>query len=418
MAATRNRLWRLLAAALAGSLVMAACGDDDDDEAATAPGGGQTRSVTIAFVGAKTGDNANLGLNIRDGVKLAVDEANREGRGPTIEAKEFDTAGDPAQASTIRDQFLADESIIAMVGPAFSGETKALLPAIQDAGMPMISASATNVELPNVVPNSSVFHRVIGDDALQGEGIARYLVEFEKPRSVAYIHDNSEYGKGLTEGLERAARSRGLRTALVDTVDPKAQDFSATVNKVNASGADLVFYGGYYAEAGRFKKQLTDARSRAKFLSGDGSLDPGFITAAGAAAANGSIITCPCNLALETSSGELKQFYDSFRASANREPGLYSPEGYDAAKILIDAIKAGHDTRRELVDFLENEFSRYDGVSKEIEFEPNGNLVRREFFVFQVKDGKIAPHQTIRFEGSERTTTTTTAAGATTTTTR
>ncbi|HEX2064423.1 MAG TPA: branched-chain amino acid ABC transporter substrate-binding protein [Acidimicrobiales bacterium] len=415
MAARKNRSWRLLAVALAGSLVMAACGDDDDDEAATATGGGQTRSVAIAFVGAKTGDNANLGLNIRDGVKLAVDEANREGGGPTIELKEFDTAGDPAQASTIRDQFLADESIVGMVGPAFSGETKALLPAIQDAGLPMISASATNVDLPNVVPNASVFHRVIGDDALQGEGIARYLVDFEKPRGVAYIHDNTEYGKGLTEGLERAARGRGLRTALLDTVDPKAQDFSATVNKVTASGADLVFYGGYYAEAGRFKKQLTDAGSRAEFVSGDGSLDPGFITAAGAAA-DGSLISCPCNLALETSSGELKQFYDSFKAAAGREPGLYSPEGYDAAKILIDAIKAGHDTRRELVNFLETEFTRYDGISKEIEFEPNGNLVRREFFVFQVKDGKIAPHQTIRFEGAERTTTTT-AAGATTTTT-
>lgn len=419
MAGSRTRLWRLLAVLLAGTLVMGACGDDEDGGTTTAGGqggGGGEKTATIAFVGAKTGDNANLGINIRDGVKLAIDEANEQGGGVTIRLKEFDTAGDPAQASTIKDQFIADESIIGIVGPAFSGETKALIPPLQDAGLVMISPSATNSALPTIVPNATVFHRVIGDDGLQGEGIARYLAETEKPRSVAYVHDNSEYGKGLTVDLEKSARSKGVRTAGLETVDPKAQDFSSTVNKVKASGADLVFYGGYYAEAGRFKKQLTDAGVQARFVSGDGSLDPGFITAAGAATAEGARLTCPCNLALETSTGELKKFYDDYKAKTGREPGLYSPEGYDAARILIEGIKAGNDTREKLLRYLENDFRQFDGVSKLIEFEPNGNLVRREFFLFQVKDGKIAPLTTIRFEGEE-TTTTTTAAGATTTTT-
>jgi branched-chain amino acid transport system substrate-binding protein len=180
----------------------------------------------------------------------------------------------------------------------------------------------------------------------------------------------------------------------VETVDPDAEDFSATVNKVNAANPDLVFYGGYYAEAGRFKKQLTDANVRATFVSGDGSLDPGFTTAAGVAAAEGARLTCPCNLSLETSTGKLKTFYDDFKRIIGKEPGLYSPEAYDSAKILIAGIKAGNTDRPKLLQYVEG-LGKYEGISKDIEFEPNGNLKSKTFFVFQVKGGKIAPLEQI-----------------------
>ncbi|MDP9071429.1 MAG: branched-chain amino acid ABC transporter substrate-binding protein [Actinomycetota bacterium] len=416
-----NRVWRLVALALAGTLVMAACGDDDEDGATTqttAGGGGAKKTVSIAFVGAKTGDNANLGLNIRDGVKLATDEENAKGGDVTIALKEFDTAGDPAQATTIKDQFIADESIVGIVGPAFSGETKALIPPLNEAGLVMISPSATNKALPTVVPGGArVFHRALGDDILQANGIAQYLATVEKPRNAAYVHDNSEYGKGLTVDTEKAASLKRVRTALVETVDPKAQDFSATVNKVKAASPDLVFYGGYYAEAGRFKKQLADAGVTAKFVSGDGSLDPGFVTAAGPDIAEGARITCPCNLAFENSTGRLKEFYDNFKKEIGREPGLYSPEGYDSAKILIQGIKAGNDTREKLLNWIEQDFTRYEGVSKPIEFEENGNLKATQFFVFQVKDGKIVPGQTLPVEDPAGNTSTTAASGGGTTTT-
>ncbi len=404
---------RSMALALVASLGLAACGDGEE----AAPGGRQ--EITLGFVGAKTGDNANLGLNIRDGMKLAVDEENAAGGNVTIRMREFDTAGDPAQAGTIKGQFIGDRSVVGIVGPAFSGETKALIPDLHQAGLVMISASATNKDLPNVVPDQRVFHRVIGDDALQAQGIAQYLATVERPRSVVLVHDNTEYGKGLTDDVRREAQARGVSVAgQTRTLDPKAQDFSSVVNDVRASGADLVFYGGYYAEAGRFKKQLADAGVTAKFVSGDGSLDRGFVEAAGADKAEGARLTCPCNLALETSTGRLKEFYDNYRSKIGKEPGLYSAEGYDAAKILIKGIKEGHDTREELLTYVEDHVGTYEGISKTIEFEPNGNLRSKTFFVFQVKDGKIAPLQTLDVGGQATATTTTTSrAGAATTTT-
>ena len=388
--------WRVITFLALAATVLGACGGGGGGGGtATEPGGEQGEDeVTIGFVGALTGDNANLGINIRDAIRVAVDEENAKG-GPRIALKEFDTAGDPAQAATIKDRFIGDDQVIGIVGPAFSGESKAIIPDIANAGLVMISPSATNKDLPTIVANNATFHRVIGDDALQAFGIARYLAENEKPRSVSYVHDNTEYGKALTLDTQKEATGRGIRSSgPVLTVDPKAQDFSATVNGVKQQNPSHVFYGGYYAEAGRFRKQLTDAGVNAVFISGDGALDNGFITAAGPAAAEGAKISCPCNLALATSTGNLGSFYQSFKQKIGKDPGLYSPEGYDAAKILIQGIKAGNRDRASLLRYVEG-IGRYDGVSKGIEFEPNGNLVRREFFVFQVQDGKLASHVTV-----------------------
>lgn len=391
---------KLFAAVSALALVVSACGGGEEGAApgGDAGGGGAGETVTLAFMGALTGDSANLGINIRDGVKLAVDAANARGEGPTIALKEFDTAGDPAQAGTVKDQVIADDEVIGVVGPAFSGETKAVIPAFEDAGLAMISPSATNKDLPNIIPGGRVFHRVIADDALQASGIATYLAQTVKPKSVAYVHDNTEYGKGLTDDVASLAGGQGVKAATPAplTLDPEAQDFSATVNAVVSSGADVVFYGGYYSEAGRFKKQLTDAGYTGTFVSGDGSLDPGFIAAAGPQFAEGARLSCPCNLAFPTSENEkLRGFFQQHTEQLGREPGLYSPEGYDAANILIEGIKAGNTDRESLLSWLEEDFTSYEGVSKTVEFAENGNVNSRDFFVFQVKDGKLAPLETV-----------------------
>jgi len=287
--------------------------------------------------------------------------------------------------------------VIGIIGPAFSGETKAVLPDIQAGGLPMISASATNKDLPTTAPNLSVFHRVIADDVLQANGIVSYLDGLNpKPGRVAIVHDNSEYGKGLADDVEKGMLAKNLSKAgSTVVIDPNGQDYSAAVNTLRSATPTHVFFGGYYSAAGRLKKQLADAQINAQFISGDGSLDAGFITSAGATAAEGARLTCPCNLALEGSTGSLKSFYDSFKAKIGKEPGLYSPEAYDAAKIFIKGIKENNATdRAKLLAYIEG-FGKYDGISKSIEFEANGNLKSKTFFVFQVRGGKIAPLQEI-----------------------
>src|SRR6476659_390836 len=162
-----NRTWRLLAFVIAAALVLAACGSSSKSSSS----GSGTKAYYIAYVGPLTGDSANLGINIRNGAKTAVQEFNAANPSYKITLKEYDTQGDPAQAPTVADKYLSDDKILGLVGPAFSGETKAVLPTLEQNNLVMVSASATNTELPDVVKNGKVFHRVLPDDAAQAAGV-------------------------------------------------------------------------------------------------------------------------------------------------------------------------------------------------------------------------------------------------------
>jgi branched-chain amino acid transport system substrate-binding protein len=385
----RQSIGRLGIALLVSLVVLGACGGGSSKNK-TAEGGSTNgkKTVAIGFVGPLTGDNANLGVNIRDGAKVAIDEWNKKTTKFTYQLKEFDTQGDPAQAPGQKDKYVPDGSILGIVGPAFSGETKAVLPDLEQAGLVMISASATNAALPTVVPNSKVFHRIIADDDVQAQGVSDYVIKVIKPKKVALINDNSEYGKGLWGGVVKLLTAAGIDTSTTDSVDPKSQDFSAAVNKVKAARVDMVFYGGYYSEAGRLKKQLTDAGVKAKFISGDGSLDPGFIASSGAAGGEGALLTCPCRLATPDLAGKAGDFARSYKALNGRDPGTYSSEGYDATSILIAGIEAGNDTRAKLLSYVDT-LTSFDGVSKTIQFAPNGNIKAGDVFVYEVKGGKL-----------------------------
>lgn len=386
--------WRLLALLVFSASVLVGCGGEKKPST-KGPTGGET--VTIGFVGPLTGPHLNLGANIRDGVKVAVDEENEMGVGPRIALKEFDTAGEAAQASRVKASLIGDESVVGIVGPTFSGETKELIPALHEAGLGMVTPSATNKDLATVVPDAAAFHRVIADDAFQAAGIAEYLVK-EGPRSVAYVHDNSEDGKGLAEEVEKLATERGIAKATAAAVNPASENFSATVDALKTANPTTIFYGGYYAGAGRLKKQLIDAGVNASFIGGDKSLDPGFIMAAGGDVwVEGARLTCACNLASETAKDKkLKTFHSTFKMKAGRDPGVYSPEAYDAAKLLIKGIKEGSKDRPALLTYLEN-LKSFKGISKSIAFQPNGNLkTKSKFFVYQVKAGKIEPLQEVK----------------------
>jgi branched-chain amino acid transport system substrate-binding protein len=378
--------WRAIALLAAVVVAAAACGSDKRRTATGATTEPAAKTVALALVGALTGDDANLGINIRNGAKLAVDEARKAG--VQVELKEFNTQGSPDQASILKDQFIDDDTIIGIVGPAFSGETKAVLKPLENAGLVMISASATAADIPSTVPGSRVFHRIVADDNVQGASAGAYISKQLKAKTAAYIHDNTDYGKLLADATQKASEAAGVSTVGNAAIDPRSQDFSAAVNSIKVLKPDVIYFGGYYAEAGRLKKQLSDGGVTATFVSGDGTLDPGFIEAAGAGA-EGARISCACLLATEQSKGKVGEFAKAYKEANNRnDPGAYSAEGYDAASILIAGIKAGNTTRPRLLAYVEG-ITQFEGVSKTISFEDNGNVKDSDVFFFEVKSAKI-----------------------------
>jgi branched-chain amino acid transport system substrate-binding protein len=378
---------RLAAALLAVVALVAACGSDKKTSTSSGSGAG-TKEYSIAYVGPLTGDAANLGIYIRDGAKTAVSQFNKANPDYKITLEEFDTQGDPAQAPTVLDKYINNKKILGLVGPAFSGETKAVLPTLEENQLVMVSASATNTALPDVVKGSKSFHRVLPDDAAQAAGVVKFLDKKLKPATIAIVHDNSEYGKGLAVDQVASQLPASIKVVATEAIDPKSQDYSAAVNKVKAANPEVVFFGGYYEQAGRLKKQLSDAGVKATFISGDGSLDAGFVKSAGDAA-NGAVLSCPCYFASDASPGKLGEFAKAYQALNGSVPGTYSTEAYDAANILMNGIKAGNTDRSKLRDYVEGLKKVDYAISKDVTFADNGNIQAQGIFLFDVKDGKI-----------------------------
>jgi branched-chain amino acid transport system substrate-binding protein len=357
---------------------VGACAKDDEG------GSGTTTSsdcgYKIAFFGALTGGNAQLGINIRDGAKLAVDQYNKANGNCTVELVQKDSAGDPAQASGLATSIVQDAKILGTVGPAFSGESKVANPILSKEGVVIVTPSATNPAL--AAQGDKTFHRALGNDASQGPGAALYMKNVMKIQKAFVVDDASEYGKGLADQVKQTLGSIVVKSAVVKE---QQTDFGALVTDVQASGADSIFWGGYLREAAPFLKQYRDAGGKAKFVAGDGVKDQGFVDGAGAANAEGSILTCPC-VPPEKVQGT---FGADYKASAGREPGTYSAEAFDAANILLAGIKAGNTTREKLETFVDGYTGQ--GVTTNFKFEPNGEIAQSSVAVwaYTVKGGKI-----------------------------
>jgi branched-chain amino acid transport system substrate-binding protein len=383
-----TRPWRAFALVAILAIVAAACGDDAGSGGGDGAGGGQqaAKNVAIGFFGAQTGDNAQLGINISNAVKLAVDEHNKKG-GTQVELKIYDTQGDPAQAPGQANKAITE--VVAIIGPAFSGESRAADPTFEAAKIPFVSPSATNTQLS--ANGWQYFYRVLANDGVQGPAVADYIAKKLQAKNVAVIDDASEYGKGLADEVRSKLKGAGVKLVVGDSgesVDPRAPDYSSTVNKVKGASADAIFYGGYYAEAAKLVKQLRDGGVTATFVSGDGSLDQGLIDGAGPAA-EGAIATCPCFAGDLSASDDqaAKAFNDAYQAAYNTAPATYSTEGYDAANAVLKAIEAGKTTGADINAFLKT--TDFKGVSKQIKFEPNGEVVAGAIYAYEIKGGKI-----------------------------
>ena len=379
----RSLLVRSVVVISAASLALAACSSSGSSPSSSAGGGG---NVNIGFMGDLTGANKALGINIRNGAKLAIDQYNATNPATKITLVEYDSQGDPKQASSLAPKAV-DDGIVGLVGPAFSGETADTGAIWQEAGVPFISASATRVAL--ATNGWSTFHRVLADDGFQGPGVANVLIKALAAKKVAVIDDKSEYGKGLADAVATALTAGGVAIPVREAVAAEGTNvpnYSSTITKIKGAGVDAIFYGGYYAQAGPFAKQLKDGGVTARFVSGDGSLDPAFITGAGAAA-DGAILSCACALINAAATGTSKTFYDAYQAAFSAEPGTYSPEGYDAATVFINGIKEGKTTRADLAGYVGG--VNFAGVSKQIQFETNGNIKGGTILMYEVKGGKI-----------------------------
>ncbi|MBX7442816.1 MULTISPECIES: branched-chain amino acid ABC transporter substrate-binding protein [unclassified Arthrobacter] len=336
-------------------------------------------STTIAYAGAQTGPNAQLGVNIFNGVQLAIDQHNKANPGCQVQFKKFDTEGDPNKATGPVTQMVSETDIIGVIGLPFSGESKATGNIFEQKGLVHITPSATN---PSLTENGwTTFFRGLGNDAVQGPAAAKFLTGKIGAKKVYLVQDDSDYGIGLG-----TSTSGGLGSALTGTekVTTGQKDFSAVISKIMNAKADAVYYAGYYAEGAPFAQQLVGKGFTGTFVGPDGVKDDQFIKQAGDAS-NNAYFTCPCL------PGELiPDFASAYKeVSKGAEPGTYSIEGYDAATVLLSGIDAGKQSRADLLSWVKS-YDK-DGLSKHYKWDAKGELQAPTVYGYKVENGKIVP---------------------------
>ncbi|HUP32311.1 MAG TPA: branched-chain amino acid ABC transporter substrate-binding protein, partial [Gaiellaceae bacterium] len=184
------------------SLLAAGCGGDDDDEAGgettaatTDDGGSAECNGSIGVMAPITGDAASIGTEQLNFTKFAVSQYNDE-NGTSFELVEGDTQLDPAQASTVAQRFVSDDSILAVIGPAGSQEVEAVGPLFTRENLGFVGASATRTSL-TMSGDFPTFHRVVPNDDAQGPTIGNFIAEELDAQSVFVIDDQTSYSTGL-----------------------------------------------------------------------------------------------------------------------------------------------------------------------------------------------------------------------------
>ncbi|MFC4086630.1 branched-chain amino acid ABC transporter substrate-binding protein [Amycolatopsis samaneae] len=339
-------------------------------------GKAQCSGVTLAYIGTINGDNAALGQNILYGVDLAVKQHNQANPGCQVALKQFDTEGKPDKAPGVVAQAISEAPILGAIGLPFSGESKATGDLFERAGLVHITPSATNPALAD--HGWKTFFRGMGNDSVQGPAAAKFITDKLKANKVCVVEDDSEYGTGLASQVKQAL---GSKATCSDKVKTKQTDFSAVVNKIASEKPDAIFYAGYYNEGAPFAQQLNDKGVTAKFVGPDGVKDQEFVKNAGNAAGS-AYFTCPC-----VPEDNFKDFTAAYKQTEGRDPGTYSPEGYDSATVLLKGIDKGVKDRAGLLDFVKN----YDGqgLTKKFKWNEKGELSDVPVWSYKVDNGKI-----------------------------
>lgn len=336
-------------------------------------------TTTIGYVGAMTGPNAQLGINIFNGIQQAIDEHNANNPDCQVQFKKLDTEGTPDKAPGPVTQMVSDPNVVGVVGLPFSGESKATGEIFDQQGLVHITPSATN---PTLTENGwTTFYRGLGNDSVQGPAAADLMTKMLKAEKVYVVQDDSDYGIGLGKAT---ADALGDKLAGTDNVTTGQKDFGATVSKITAANPDAVFYSGYYAEAAPFTQQLMTGGYTGQLVGPDGVKDPEYVKQSGDTS-KGVYFTCPCI------PGELiPTFTEGYKKISNgADPGTYSIEGYDAATVLLAGIDAGKNTRPDLLEWVKT-YDK-DGLSKHYKWDDKGELAKPDVFAYKVEDGKIVP---------------------------
>jgi branched-chain amino acid transport system substrate-binding protein len=374
----------VLVAAAVGSLVVAGCGSSSSSSSSSsaAAGGGSSSSsnttctASIGIEAPITGPVAPLGTEQLHSAELALSTDNAANN-TKITLVQGDTQLQPAQATTVSQQFISNSAIVGVVGPAGSQEVEAIGGPMGRAGMPFITGSATAVAL--TTGSYPTFFRVVSKDSVQGPQDANYIVKTLHPKALMIVDDQEAYSTGLVSAMTPVFQAAGVKVDH-ESVSQKVTDFSALVAKVTAADTVVVLPWQVAANAQQFGRDLAQEHKNAVIFGTDGLFSPGTFTISGSYVSSfGPDITAIPADASIASAAQAK--YGSF--------GTFGPPVFAATHVIDEAIssvcKAGQTpSRANVLAAIKQTNEPTSILGQPISFDSHGDLVNGKFFLFKI----------------------------------
>ncbi|MGW5035913.1 ABC transporter substrate-binding protein [Streptomyces nigra] len=395
-----------LATLAAGSaLTWTLSGDNDKPHGGGAAGSGAEGPAVTVAIGVDaplTGALAELGLGVRNSADLAVRTANEKKAVPGVrfEIKVADDAGDPAKGARNAAGFVSDPKVLGVVGPVSSSVAESMVPPLADADLVNVSPANTSPVLtlgPDWASGTKsrpydTYFRTLANDADQGPFAARYLRNDARKGKLYVVDDRTTYGTALVSGFTAEFEKLGGSVVGREHVDTDQRGFSGLVAKVRASGADAVFFGGYYDTAGALSRQLGQAGVDVPLMGGDGIYDQQYLTSG--PEVDGDLAVHIGVPAEQQAKGA--DFLARYRKAGYAETaGWYGPYAYDATWSIIEAVKAlvkandgalPGDARARMPEAVSR--LTFDGVTGRVAFDGYGDTRNRRLTVISVESGR------------------------------
>ncbi|WNZ12395.1 branched-chain amino acid ABC transporter substrate-binding protein [Streptomyces sp. 11x1] len=396
----QRSLIAITAALAAGALTLTACGSRDEGNGGSEAEGGTT--VVIGVDAPLTGDLSALGLGIKNSVDLAAKTANKDKyvEGITFKIEALDDQAQPSSGQQNATKLVADKNVLGVVGPLNSSVAESMQKVFDDAKLVEVSPANTNPALTQgpdwqktkTRPYKSYF-RTATTDAIQGPFAAQYVYNDAKKKKVFVIDDKKTYGAGLAATFSAEFKKLGGKVVGTEHIDPEAKDFSAVATEVKSSGADVVYYGGEYPQAGPLSKQIKAAGAKIPLVGGDGIYSGEFIKLAGSGS-TGDLATSVGAPVEELPSA--KEFVANYEAAGYKEGfEAYGGYSYDSAWAIIEAVKKvvedndgklPDDARAKITEAMQG--VSFDGVTGKVSFDEYGDATNKQLTVYSVEGGE------------------------------
>ena len=347
--------------------------------------------IVIGEVGSLTGGEAAFGISTRNGIEMAIDEANAEGgvKGKKLKVIVYDDQSKPEEAAAAATRLITQDKIKVLLGEVASSNSLAMAPKAQEAHVPMISPSSTN---PKVTEVGDYIFRVCFIDPFQGFVMAKYARETLKFSKVAILQDKkSAYSEGLTEVFTRKYTEFGGTIVATEAYAKGDTDYRAQLASIKKLKPEGLYIPGYYEDVARIAEQAREQGLKVVMMGGDG-WDSGKLFELGGSAVDGSFVSN--HYSSDDPSPRVQDFIKKYDARFKGVPDSLAALGYDAAKVAIDAMKRAPDLSGPAIRDAIAQTKEYPGVAGVITLDEKRNPVKPAV-VLKVEGGKFHYQTTV-----------------------